>query len=570
MSPQDASLDRLTGDYRAQAEFVVDSAWRLLSLQDGNELSPSHGCFHYAYWRDKTSEFPDARFQEAGATLGLLSLPFFDAARRDGRLAPSGDLYRAFSAGLGNLARQQYPEGCFDEWYKGERGFAATEFTIIAYGLATRVMGNAVSTTDRTLLRAVAEKGGRWLAARSDPVKSNHEAAAAAALALVWELTGDASFKTAARAKIVNALDRQHVEGWFPEVGGMDLGYCSVLLDYMMIYALVTEDHVALPAMKRLFMFMLPLLHPDGTISPEMGLCLNPYVSRLGIGLLSQHFEPPRNLVTTMQSSAIGTEGLLPTLSDDLRLCRWSHLPMMSAMLASSFRPAAEGATLSAAFPQGWTSHRAAAVCAFHDAGRHVYFSPAGGGAVRVFSGTRLVYQDLGFRLETGGARLGAAGYDPERRLSQTGNGFSVVCAFSAATFFFPSFLSRLVLRLGCTTMLGARVLRSAIDYVRLKRRTASNQSAAPVAGKESGYNLERSVEILDSRVSVTDRITGPGSDRRAVAVAALVRLPGRPETIPPLTLASQSLIVLKTLDFAAGDAMTFSCQARPEAGGLG
>ena len=61
MSSQAACLADLTGDYRAQAEFVVDAAWRVLSLQDGNVLSPSYGCFHYPYWRDKTSEFPDAR-----------------------------------------------------------------------------------------------------------------------------------------------------------------------------------------------------------------------------------------------------------------------------------------------------------------------------------------------------------------------------------------------------------------------------------------------------------------------------------------------------------------------------
>ena len=53
------------------------------------------------------------------------------------------------------------------------------------------------------------------------------------------------------------------------------------------------------------------------------------------------------------------------------------------------------------------------------------------------------------------------------------------------------------------------------------------------------------------------------------VGVTALVRIPGRSETIPPLTLGSQSLTVLKTLDFAAGDAMTFSCQVKSGVGGL-
>ena len=40
-------------------------------------------------------------------------------------------------------------------------------------------------------------------------------------------------------------------------------------------------DRDPLPAMRRLTSFMLPHLHPDGTISPEAGLCLNPYVSRV-------------------------------------------------------------------------------------------------------------------------------------------------------------------------------------------------------------------------------------------------------------------------------------------------
>src|SRR5271168_3660231 len=114
----------LQGDFLHQLLHVGDNAKRLLAMQDQDPCSPSHGCFHYAYWRDKTSEFPDARFQEAGAALGLLSLPFFDSARAAGRLAPAEKLYRAFAAGLENLAKQQYPEGSYDEWYKGERGFA--------------------------------------------------------------------------------------------------------------------------------------------------------------------------------------------------------------------------------------------------------------------------------------------------------------------------------------------------------------------------------------------------------------------------------------------------------------
>ena len=92
-------------DSEYQLRFVAENAWRLLAMQDGNLISPTHGCFHYAYWRDKTSDFPDSRFQEAGAALGLLSLPQFDHLRDNGLLPPAVELYRGFSSGLRCLSK---------------------------------------------------------------------------------------------------------------------------------------------------------------------------------------------------------------------------------------------------------------------------------------------------------------------------------------------------------------------------------------------------------------------------------------------------------------------------------
>jgi hypothetical protein len=111
---------RLQGDVLNQLRHVGGAAERLLTIQDRDPCSPSFGSFHYAYWRDKTSDFADVRFQEAGAVLGLLSLPAFDALRAAERWPSRQALLASFSAGLANLASEQYPEGCYDEWYKGE------------------------------------------------------------------------------------------------------------------------------------------------------------------------------------------------------------------------------------------------------------------------------------------------------------------------------------------------------------------------------------------------------------------------------------------------------------------
>ena len=42
-------------DIEYQLRYVAEAAWRLMAMQDDNPVAPSHGCFHYGYWRDKTS-----------------------------------------------------------------------------------------------------------------------------------------------------------------------------------------------------------------------------------------------------------------------------------------------------------------------------------------------------------------------------------------------------------------------------------------------------------------------------------------------------------------------------------
>ena len=190
----------LRGDFLQQLLHVGDNAHRLLAMQDSDPGSPSYGCFHYAYWRDKTSEFPDARFQEAGAALALLSLEAFDPYRRQRGWPEPATLMSAFSAAILSLSRQQYASGAYDEWYKGERGFAAAAFTTHAFGTAALQLGDRLSSNDRRLLGEVLSRASNWLSERDDVVKANHEIVAAAAFAVMWKLTGEdrwlAAFRT--------------------------------------------------------------------------------------------------------------------------------------------------------------------------------------------------------------------------------------------------------------------------------------------------------------------------------------------------------------------------------------
>ena len=554
-------------DFEYQLGFVIDASWRMMEMQDRNPLSPSHGCFHYSYWRDKTSEFSDARFQEAGAALALLSLPRFDDYRSRNGLLPSGVLYGGFSAALRYWATSQYDEGCWDEWYKGERGFAATEFTMIAYGLAAHYLEERIEPADRNILSETMRKAGDWLVSRHDTVKANHEAAAGAALALAWEVTGEARFREAAREKIEHTLSRQTREGWFPEVGGMDLGYCSVLLDYIMIYVLITGDDLPVTAMRKLAAFMLPHLHPDATISPEAGLCLNPYVSRIGMGLLSAHGDAnAAAVIASLDQVSPGREALAAYLADDLRLLRWSYLPLVTEIERPSFHhpPDIDKAPLARAYPGGWTIRESSAIAAFHDGDLHIYVSIAGGGAVRIYSGRSLICEDIGIHLVTDDGNWGSAGYATNREILRSSSGVGFKTALGKAAFFYPGLLSRMILRVGCTTAWSSRLLRQAIDRYRTLKGTAINQSAAPIASEGGGYLFERTVDVSSDAIIVRDRLSSKNSpiDSDSLCFNLSVYGDAWPVRISPFRAAA--LTATKTMKINDED-HEFSVDIQPE-----
>ena len=128
--------------------------------------------------------------------------------------------------------------------------------------MAAICLGDELQIKERQILKKILFKSGNWLSKREDKVKSNHQAAAAAALSIIWKFTKNYDFLESAK-KAELTLKRQTSEGWFPEIGGMDLGYCSVLLDYLMLYVWITKDKMPVQPSQKLIKFMLPHIHPD-------------------------------------------------------------------------------------------------------------------------------------------------------------------------------------------------------------------------------------------------------------------------------------------------------------------
>ena len=136
--------------------------------------------------------------------------------------------------------------------------------------------------------------------------------------------------------------------------------------------------------MKKLLQFLLPHLHPDGTVSPEYGICCNDYVSRVGISLLSQHDSYAKRLVNFFQSSGPKQKGISPILADDLRFARWSYLPILPFLFQKSFKSTFPIKRTEKSKPLKnygcfWGINKECSVASYHSGNLHIFCSIAGG-----------------------------------------------------------------------------------------------------------------------------------------------------------------------------------------------
>jgi hypothetical protein len=108
---------------------------------------------------------------------------------------------------------------------------------------------------------------------------------------------------------------------------------------------------------------MLAAPHPDLTAAAEAGICRNAYVGQIGFLLLDGH-PLAQAVVGRMATLADSAKRTRPYLDDDLRLCRWGILPVLTALLAGSPDPAETPAEFARCYAPGWTVHKIAGLAA--------------------------------------------------------------------------------------------------------------------------------------------------------------------------------------------------------------
>jgi hypothetical protein len=495
-------------DLETQISFIVNSVERLLKQIDQDPLSPTFGCSHLAYWRDKTADVADMRRQEVMLAFALLySRDYPESPWRE-----NSKLEFSIEALLRFWCANQYPDGSFDEWYKGERAFAAAAFTTHAVARTLKIMSGKLPADLLVLSKKKLARTAKWLTGRDDLFKTNHQAVGVAALAWAAKILQDDSLKSNAHKKLQSIIQAQTKEGWFPEVGHMDVGYTFLTVEFVAITMDLWADWKEVEPFRRAFDFACEWIHPDLTIGEEYGVCHNPYLSRIAIVLMSAYSGRAAWLRHRLEGESVGVKGFISLLSDDLRLLRWSYLPLLAWDYASQTKgisPQNPEPIPLANTNMELKRFVESGIARFSCGEATGLTAAVSGSLVRLFGidpGMNL--SDFGYAIHTERVYATNLTYNRNLSMEETEEGFEMVCPISRVKKFMPPYWARVALRLACSSSFGSKMTRKMIDVVRKKKGTALNQASFNLSSSNSAWYLRRQVSVLQDHIVVRDNLT--------------------------------------------------------------
>jgi hypothetical protein len=281
---------------------------RLISMTDRNRLSPTHGCCDRLYWHYKTTDFPNARFQESALTLALLHKNNYP-----------GNVYRKnknvkswILAALNFWAKIQHKDGSFDEAYPNEHSFVATAFSSYAVSEICILL----NISDDRIIGSL-KKAGEWLIKSKERHATNQVCGAIAALYNIYLLSKEKKFLSHIKKELEFVRKRQDKEGWFYEYGGPDFGYMSLAIDYLSKYYDRSRDKAALDMASRAIKFYRHFVQPNGSAGGEYGSRNTEYTIPSGFESFSRSIQESGEISLKFLNGLKRKEVISPFTLDD-------------------------------------------------------------------------------------------------------------------------------------------------------------------------------------------------------------------------------------------------------------
>jgi hypothetical protein len=262
--------------------LVLSIIPRLLTNLDRDGNSPTYGCFDRNFWHYKIRDFASAILQQSTLTLALVYKHNFQ-----GNIYYNKKNIKEYAIAAINYWTQiQHRDGSFNEYFWMERSIPSTAFSLYAM-CETCVILNYFPKNVLTSMK----KACNFLQKNSETGALNQEIAASAAIAFVGKLIENEQITAIAQNKINKILEKENDEGWFTEYGGVDIGYLSVSLDFLIRYFELSNDFRVLQSARRIINFLKYFIHPDGSLGGEYGTRNTEYFLPYGFEYMKK-YEP--------------------------------------------------------------------------------------------------------------------------------------------------------------------------------------------------------------------------------------------------------------------------------------
>jgi hypothetical protein len=194
---------------------------RALGLCDRDAVAATFGCCDRSYWHYRLTDFPNARFQEAGLLMALAATANVDGNPYFGQQ----DLSDWARATWRHWLAKRNRDGSVAEAYPGERSYCATAFGAAALMETVGLLGGPTAWKEE-LEQAHATM--KWLVANEARETGNQAAASLWALAGYARLSDSEDARTWAERRRENILVMADPRGVLAEYGGLDAGYQSI------------------------------------------------------------------------------------------------------------------------------------------------------------------------------------------------------------------------------------------------------------------------------------------------------------------------------------------------------
>lgn len=479
-----------------QKDFVLSQIPRVFELIDRDPTSPTYGCADTNFWRDKSTDHADVRKQEICFTLAILysenKNPVF---------------LETIKALLSFWVKQQYSNGSFDEWYKGERAYAGCAFSVHAVARCLLLTESSLCLEFVSKIKQALERSCKWLTQRSDYFKSNHEAVGIAALAFAGKVLNNKQHLQSAKDKLAQFLLSIQKDGHYLEIGQVDIGYTYLTVEYL----LMANEILKIPRLHKEMMapieFALSYTHPNFEHNPDHSICKNPYVSFYAILEMAPHSPFCAYAVNELKRFQ-DKSGHYHHLSDDVRFLRWSFQVLLASEKLNINNEKKEK-TPPPLFEKSGNSQPE---IIFKKLGieintpmQNFFMGNHSGGSIEYYNPEKGLVVDQGYYFKKDGST--SFSYNPYSETIYQNNKITFKSQFSVPRSFQPGILKRFILQLLCVNQWTATLVRKFIDLMRRKNSFAINQSARGLTRK-SKHQLQRQISWSASGLNVTDKLT--------------------------------------------------------------